>query len=89
MKKSKSTSSNQKKPDRDRTPREMLQDLFQDQEMNLTFEADLRRREQELEEVSPDCDCASRGFPAADNGSFYTQLGHAASLEELRFLLGT
>ena len=86
MKKSKS--SNHKKPDRDRSPLEVLKDLFQDQETLETIphdlQAELRQREQQLEEVSPACDCASRGLPAADNGSFYTQLGHASSLEELR-----
>ena len=77
-----------KKSDRDRPPREVLGDLLNDPEMLATIpqhlQADLKRREDQLEEVSPACNCASRGLPVADNGAFYTQLGHAASMEELR-----
>ena len=82
----KSTSSIPKKPDRDRSPLEVLRDLLQDPVMMETIredlQADLRQREQQLEEVSPACDCPSR-----DNGSFYTQLGHAATMEELRYFV--
>ena len=77
-----------KKPEKDRSPQEVLKDLWEDPEMLERIpdhlQAELRRREERLEEVSPACDCASRGLAVADNGSFYTQLGHANSMEELR-----
>ena len=73
---------------KDRSPREVLRNLLDDPEMlervPSELQAELRSKEKELAEVSPACDCASRGLPVADSGSFYTQLGHAASMEELR-----
>ena len=73
---------------KDRSPREVLRNLLDDPEMfervPSELQAELRSKEKELEEVSPACDCASRGLAVADNGSFYTQLGHANSMEELR-----
>ena len=80
--------SNPKKSDRDRTPKEVLRDVLEDPRMLETIPEELRAklhlREEQLEEVSPACDCATRGLAVAENGPFYTQLGHAASLEELR-----
>ena len=70
------------------SPQEVLTDLLEDPKMLKTISEDLQaklqRREEALEEVSPACDCASQGLPVKDNESFYTQLGHAATMEELR-----
>ena len=84
----KKSSSKPKKSDRDRSPQEVLRYLLEDPDVLETvpseLQAELRGREDQLEEIRPASDCASRGLPVADSGSFYTQLGHAASMEELR-----
>ena len=73
---------------KDRSPNEVLRHLLDDPEIleivPSELQAELRSKEEQLEEVSPACNCASRGLPVVDSGSFYTQLGHAASMEELR-----
>jgi len=69
-----------------RAPLEVLKDVMTDNDWLESVEDDAKKelinRASQLKELTPSCNCLEPGAP--ENGPFYTHLGHAKTLIDLR-----